>query len=151
MDIRTSTHADNQRLVIALSGQPQFSVDIRYEPEKHSLRVMQNGSRRLFFYESDPFFPSRGVLMNEYGLVVGKLQMRSPTKGLIQLDDARVTIQDEPGSGWVELHLQGVPEPIFWHYDTATANIAIRSDNQLFRSLLLVLAWSVGVAALQHH
>ncbi|OLY93540.1 hypothetical protein SAMN05444008_108128 [Cnuella takakiae] len=149
MDIRTSTHADNQRLVIALTGDPQFLVDIRYEPEKHSLRVIQGGSRRLFFYEADTFFPSRGILLNEYGLVVGKLQMRSSEKGLIQLDDTRVSVLDEPGKGWVELQVQGLSEPVFWHYDSAHTQVAVHSDPILFRSVLLVLAWSVGVAVLQ--
>lgn len=151
MDIKTSSREDNHRVVVTLTGHPDFSVDIRYEPEKHSLRVMQGGSRRLFFYEADTFFPSRGVLINEYGMVVAKLQWRTPTKGLIQLDDTRVNVVDVPVQGWVELYLQGAPAPVFWHYQSAADAIGIHNNSPLFRSLLLTLAWSVGVGALQHH
>lgn len=151
MDIKTSSREENHRVVVTLNSHPNFAVDIRYEPEKNALRVIQGGSRRLFFYEADTFFPSRGVLMNEYGMVVAKLQWRSAARGLIQLDDTRVNIVDEPAQGWVELHLQGMPGPVFWHYQSAAAAVDIHNNPRLFRSLLLVLAWSVGVAALQHH
>jgi hypothetical protein len=148
MNINTLSQTDHQRTIISLNSENDFSVAIRYEPLQHSLRVMHAGVQRLYFYEPDGFFPSKASLLNEYGWVVGRLQLRNSVKGVLQFDDTRISFVHNREQSSVLIYHPAFPEPLRWNY-AAVNEAQLASKPDLFRALLLILALSVNVAALQ--
>lgn len=148
MHIQSLCRTDNQRTVVVLQGSQEFSMEVRYEPAQHSLRVLHAGVQRLFFYEPDDFFPSKASLLNEYGLLVGKLQLRNGTKGSLQFYDTKLSFLLQPEERTVIMQHPGLPETLTWDYASIQhADTMFNPD--MFRALLMILAWSVTVPALQ--
>jgi hypothetical protein len=147
MNIITVSKTDHQRTTISLIGDA-FSVEVRYEPLQHSVRVSHAGVQRLFFYEPDDFFPSKAALLNEYGLVVGKLQMRHGAKGMLHFDDAHISFVHNTEQSSVVIDHPAFPEGLQWNY-AALQQEPVAGQPDLFRALLMILTWSVNVATLQ--
>lgn len=148
MNIVTISSADPKRNIITLKGNDAFSAEVRYEPLQHSLRVMHAGVQRLFFYEQDDFFNSKTTLLNEYGLVVGKLQWRSRTKGNLQLNDTRLSFINDPEDFTAVIQHPAFPEGVHWNY-APLQGTGLLENTELFRALLMILTWSVSVSTLQ--
>ena len=147
MNITTASKTDHQRTTISLIGD-DFSVEVRYEPLQHSLRVLHAGVQRLFFYEPDEFFNSKASLLNEYGLVVGKLQMRHGAKGVLHFDDARMPFVHNVDTSNVSIEHPAFPEGLQWNY-AALKQAPVAGQTDLFPALLMILTWSVNVGTLQ--
>jgi hypothetical protein len=148
MNIVTVSKTDHQRTTISLIGSDDFSVEVRYEPLQHSLRVLHAGVQRLYFYEPDGFFGSKASLLNEYGLVVGKLNLRNTIKGVLHFDDAHISFVHNSEQSTVIINHPAFPEGLRWNYAALTESQ--RAGNpDLFRALLMILTLSVNVGTLQ--
>ncbi len=139
MSFTGSTPTKNQRSLVQLVFPDGLNVAVAYEPMLHAIRVSVAGERRLFFYEPDFLFHNKGSLLNEYGLVVGKMHCRSPFSGNIQLYKQKLFFEYEPASGL--LSLAGTPNGTITCTCIFADNNEQQIDGLLLRSLAFTMAW----------
>lgn len=134
------TQGQRSLVRLCLCSNNKGLMEIAYEPVQHALRVSLEGARRLFFYEPDSFFPSKGTLLNEYGLVLGKVHCKSRRSGSIHLAADRFQFDLQPENNSILLNGTALPEPVTCSFESSGPE-QNASDGLLLRALAIVAAW----------
>jgi len=140
-----SINNSSTKEIFELREDEKVLADISFSKQSRFVRIVSDLGRRKFSFEKRGFLHPRKVIMDEYGIKLGKVEEDKHGKGTVELDGKKYAfVYEENGSGDLIVYDELMQKNLLRCNFKAIASSLNKTTSLLdtkFASLLLLLCW----------